>query len=509
MRLSVRSNTHRGLPSRGQRAIALLLFVAIFAGLLATQGFAQDGGKTIMLGESLTDAERQELLDFFGAEPGDQVETVTVAETQDAMQGIINRSFSTAYSSTALQCRELGDGLEVKTRNITVITPSLYAMALVTAGLGDGELLVAAPNGAPAEGLTALTGVFKTWEIAPCDSGSTSPDRQRLALEQLALAVEIGQALGTASGVADAGNLVLYTQQAVVIAGLTEADEIGAAIAQQEAVFNITVPGDQRDKLIDLMVRLAAEKIDWSTFSDGWTITPTDDGTGISMKGEGIAIRNAQLTATSRAGDEMTATADAAAMRTATAAAEQTEAAAAQDAESAMMTATAQAELDAQATVDARATEDAISAGMTATAAAMPTQTPMPSPTPEPTATPEPIAMAGTITDIKGSQILIQPEGDGEANAVTVPASAAIMRDGETATLGSLREGDTVSLSIDGTTRTVSQLSATAAPSDGMTSNLSRFIFLLPALAVIPLVFILKGRDGVGDPFVVKRVASA
>jgi uncharacterized protein YpuA (DUF1002 family) len=103
MRLSVRSDNHRGLARRAQRALALLILAALFAGLLVTHGSAADG-KTIMLGESLNDAERQELLDYFGAESGDQVETVTVAETQDAMQGIINRSFSTAYSSTALTC---------------------------------------------------------------------------------------------------------------------------------------------------------------------------------------------------------------------------------------------------------------------------------------------------------------------------------------------------------------------------------------------------------------------
>jgi uncharacterized protein YpuA (DUF1002 family) len=485
----------RGLPSRGQRAVVLLLLAVLFAGVIAHQGFAADDGKTIMLGESLSDAERQELLDFFGANGDDRVETVTVSETQDAMEGIINRSFSTAYSSTSLQCRELGDGLEVKTRNITIITPSLYAMALVTAGLGDGELLVAAPNGAPAEGLTALTGVFKTWDIAPCDSGSTTQERQRLALEQLALAVEIGQALGTPTGVADAGNLVLYLQQAVVIDGLTKAGEISDAIANQEAIAGISIPQDQRDRLIDLMVRLADADIDWSTFSAGWTIKPTDDGTGISMKGDGVAIRDAQASATARAADEMTATANAAAEMTATA-----------EAESAMMTATASAELDAQTAADAKATEDALAAAMTATAAAMPTQTPMP--TPEPTATPAPIGMSGTITDIKGSQILIDPSDGGDATAVTVPADASITRGGESASLSALEEGDKVTIVIDGTTRTVREPSATAA-APGLASRFSKFVFLLPALAAIPLILFLKGRDGVGDPFIVKRVASA
>jgi len=502
MRSTVKTRNVQHVPSRGQRVLAMLAIVALFAGFLVQHSLAANSGKTVTLGESLNDAERKELLELFGATSDDRIETVTVADTQEAMKGIIDREIKSAYSSTALTCRDLGEGLEVNTSSITIITPSLYAMALVTAGIGDAELLVAAPKNAAAEGLTALTGVFKTWDIAPCDSGSTTKARQRLALEELALAVAIGQSFGTPTGVQDSGDLVLYTQQAVVVEGLTESAEISDAIAKQEALLGITVPAELRTKLVELMVKLAKEDIDWSTFSAGWTITASDDGNGISMKGDGIAIRNAQMTATVRAADNMTATAIAEKEASATAAAEL----------SAAQTATAQADsANLKATAEAgdasaRATQDALAAGLTATANAQPTTTP--TPVPEPTATPEPVAVAGEIIDIRGGQVWVKPTGGGEIAGYTVPAEASITRGGKNSSLSAIKSGDKVNLTVDPYSQTVQNLSATA-PAQSLLSKLSKLLFLLPALAVIPIILLIRGRGGAGDTFVVKRIASA
>src|SRR4051794_10954381 len=180
--------TRTCFPSRGQRVIALVMLALLVAGALARQGFAADSAKTITLGESLSESERAELLDYFGAKDTDNIEIVTVDDTKKAMAGVVTDfSISLAVSSTSLTCRDLGQGLTVKTHNINAITPSMYAIALVTAGIGDAELLVAAPDDGPAGGMTALTGVFKTWDIAPCDSGSTTKKRQQLALEELTL----------------------------------------------------------------------------------------------------------------------------------------------------------------------------------------------------------------------------------------------------------------------------------------------------------------------------------
>lgn len=483
MRSSKNARTHRRARPSAHHAIGIALLLVAVLGFVSNVGLAANSGKTITLGESLNTDEKKELLDFFGAKSNDKVETVTVADTKKAMKGIIDRQFSSAYSSTALTCHPLGDGLDVSTRNITVITPSLYAMALVTAGIGDATLVVAAPNDAPAEGLTALTGVFKTWDIAPCDSGSTSDARQRLALEQLAVAVEIGQsfqAAGIVDGVELAGKIVLETQKTVVIERLKKSADIDKAVAQQEAVQGIAVPADLRPKLIDLMVRLAKQKIDWSTFSAGWEIQYSTDKTGITMKGDGIAIRNAQLTATARAADSLTQTAEAGAALTEEAAANMT------------------------ATADALATQQAI-AGLTATAAARPTQTPVPEPTATPT--PAPFAVTGKITGTGGGTIDVAPAGGGAAVRYAVAPDAAISRGAKPTGLTAIKAGDAVSLTIDGSSQAVTQLSATA-PAPGLFSKLSKFILIAPVLLIIPLLLFLKGRVST-EPFVVKRVARA
>ena len=144
-----RSPSVAGMWSRPNRAFALLGLFGLLGAMAVQAGLAQEQpqGKTITLGESLNDDQRQELLDYFEADSDvDTIETVTNADTVDAMQGIYDMAgITTAFSSTALECRELGDGLDVTTRNIQTVTPAIYAMALVTAGIGDATLVVAAP----------------------------------------------------------------------------------------------------------------------------------------------------------------------------------------------------------------------------------------------------------------------------------------------------------------------------------------------------------------------------
>ncbi len=467
---------------------AIGLALAIVASVAGQAGFAAKKGKVITLGESLSDAQRQEMLDFFKKGPNDKVYTITEAETNEAMKGIlddIGQGVTGAYSSTALSCRDLGEGLEVQTRNISLVTPSMYAMALVTAGIGDATLVVSGPYDSSALGTTALAGVFKTWDLAPCASGNTSKERQRLALEELALTAEIGQAIssfpGATDGVQPAANVILETQKTIVIDGLKKKSDIDAALRAQETAAGIAFPEDKRAQLIDLFVRLAKADIDWSTFSAGWTITYNEDNTRITMTGEGIAIRRARQTATAQAAAAKTATAEARRALTATAEAE------------AALTATAQA---------AAATQQAIAA-MTATAAAQPTATPPPLPTP----TPAPFAVTGTISRVDGDQLTIKPVGRQDPVTYTVDADARVTRDGKASELGALVKGDSATLTVDGNTQQVREIVATAAPVSVL-ARMAKLWWLVPALGLLGGLIVVRGKID-RDPFVVKRIAAA
>lgn len=515
----MRSAASRG-GTRGKIATMLLLGGLILSVIAVQVGTAAESGKIIVLGESLSNDDRAEMLDYFGAGDNDQVLSISVAETNERMAGVLNSlgSYQGVYSSTALSCLDLGDGLFVTTRAITPVTPSMYAMALVTAGIGDARLVVSGPRNSSAYGTSAMAGVMKTLEIAPCDSGSTSKKRRNLAIEQLALTVEIGQALSapnTNDGIKPAADVILETQKTIINDKLTKKADIDAALATQENLAGIAITGDFRERLLDFYVRLAKEKIDWSTFSAGWTID-YDGSSSLTMKGDGIAVKNARLTATAEAGAAMTQTAEAngeaAAMtataeaelagQTATAAARRDNRAATAEARGAKLTATAEAaSARLTATADARATRDAAEA-MTATAAAQPTATGVPSPTP----TPEAVGLSGKVDGINGDQLTFLPRGQKSATQLTVDTDAAITRDGQPATMNDLQKGDDANLTVDGASGHVRVLAASTPPVS-IISRITGFWWLLPIGVMIPLVLKVKNRTIV-EPFVVKRVAA-
>lgn len=480
--------------SRGQRAALLFLVTLVLATAASQVGLAAKTGKVITLGANLSDAQRKEMLQYFNAGGDDKIVTISEQDTDEAMKGIIDSqgvAGTGAYSSTALTCRDLGEGLNVTTRNISLITPSMYAMALVTAGIGDATLQVSGPSDSSAAGTAAMAGVFITWDLAPCESGNTTKDRQRLALEQLALTSDIGLAIST-PGLTDkmqpAADVILETQKVIVTDKLTKKADIDDALLKQEQAKGIVIPADLRPKLVDFFVRLAKADIDWSTFSAGWTID-ISGGTKVTMKGEGIAIRHARQTATAEAAAAMTATAEAEAALTATA--------------QAQLTATAAAQMTATAQAAAQATQDAIAA-LTATAAAQPTATA----TPQPTATPSPFGISGKVTDVRGDQLAVKAVGSSQAAQYTVDPDATISRGGQPAKLEAVKKGDSVSLTVDGNTNHVRVISATAAPV-GLAGRIAGFWWLIPLAAAVPVVLFGKGRLGGGDPFVVKRVVTA
>jgi hypothetical protein len=213
------------------------------------------------------------------------------------------------------------------------------------------------------------------------------------------------------------------------------------------------------------------------------------------MTGDGIAIRHARQTATAKAEAALTATAEAQAARTATADAEAALTATAE----AALTATAAAAMTATAEAQsALATQQAIAA-LTATAAAQPTATP----TPQPTATPAPFAVTGTVDQVEGDRIVLKPaDGTDQSASYAVRPDAQIARDGESVPLAKIVRGDTVTLTVDGTTRLVTGLTAESVPASG----LARFWWVPVLPAALGLCVVWLGRLRAEEPFIVKRV---
>lgn len=267
-------------PSRHGPLGAVLAMVAIMVCAYPISVSATEQMPTVALGESNSEAQRIEVLDLLDAADADQVVTVTVAETFQTMEGVFDLSgVDTAYSSTALTCRSAGSGIDVMTRNIQAIPPDLYALALLTAGFSDVQLAVAAPTDAPALGMTALTGVFKTWDMTSCSASGADPERRQLALEQLALIAEIGQEPGA---VRQTTLIVLEAQQEVVEQEVTT-EEIDSIVVSRSQAFGLDLGDQDQAAIVDFLDRLSRAEIDWGSFRNGWSIQHSDDGSGVVL----------------------------------------------------------------------------------------------------------------------------------------------------------------------------------------------------------------------------------
>lgn len=282
--MSVATRGHLPNAARSLCALALLLSLAGTCWLMVPYASAAEPTTTVAIGESNDELERAELLDLFGVADSDAVIDITVDETLRAWEGIFDLSgVDSAYSSVALTCNASRPGVDVTTSNIEVIPPDLYALALVTAGLTDAKLVVAAPDDAPALGMTALTGIFKAWDQSPCASAGSDPARRQLALQQLALVAGIGQAHGGVEAVGTATDLVLSLQQAAV-GGQMDPDGIGAMVTSRSEWLGFPLTSDEQGSVVDFFDLLLNEQPDWGGFADTWRVDHISNGTRVMMR---------------------------------------------------------------------------------------------------------------------------------------------------------------------------------------------------------------------------------
>ncbi len=110
---------------------------------------APAGQRVVTLGADLDAEQQQSILRIFGVKEGESVRQLTVTNAEErALLGdelpadVIG---SKAISSALVETTAAGSGIKVERYNITFVTPAMYGNALVTAGVKDARVVVAAP----------------------------------------------------------------------------------------------------------------------------------------------------------------------------------------------------------------------------------------------------------------------------------------------------------------------------------------------------------------------------
>ena len=256
--------------------LKMLAIVVLALGVMApATGLAADNGKKaideklgvpiVVYGANLSEAEKESVKKSLKVDEEPEIEEITVSG-QDLVKYIKDsNSSSRMYSSAKITRKDAGQGMVIEIvtpENITQVTAEMYANAMLTAGIEDATVQVAAPKAVT--GHSALVGIYKAYEVT---TGETlDMERTDVANEELTVATSIAES----SGVDDAKVAELLTEIKKEIAEINPAtrEEVQQIVEEQLSKLEINLSEQDRQLLVDLMDKISKLDIDFSKWSE-------------------------------------------------------------------------------------------------------------------------------------------------------------------------------------------------------------------------------------------------
>ncbi len=228
-----------------KKALSLTLALVLLLAL-AVPAFAAEESR-VVLGADLTEEQIKTVYKLFGVERGSVEELfVTNAEERSWLQGLVDESVIGKNAISCVYVRLLGEGsgLSVETYNISWCTAEMYKNALVTAGVTDAKIVVAAPF--EVSGTAALTGVYKAYESM---TGDTLDDAAKsVGTQELTITGKLAEQIGSL----DATGIVSGLKELLSETEKMSDEELRREIVRIAGEYNVTLSDSQIRQLIDL-----------------------------------------------------------------------------------------------------------------------------------------------------------------------------------------------------------------------------------------------------------------
>lgn len=219
--------------------------------ILAESDLARDLPRDLLefisFGADLTTEQRSQLYNRFAPQRRPQIIEITNQEEKAYLRDYIPQKQigSKAISSVYLRLLKPNSGIHVETEKITWVTTGMYANAVVTAGIKDVLIKVSSPF--LVSGTAALTGIFKTFELA--QGQPINQERKGVSYQELVTTGELGEDIGQDN----AERLVREVKREVVEREITAPEEIEVIIKQKTKEYNIKITAEQMQQIILLM----------------------------------------------------------------------------------------------------------------------------------------------------------------------------------------------------------------------------------------------------------------
>lgn len=227
----------------------IVSLILILASLLSLSAFVYaDADSCAVLGADLNDEQIKTVYQLFGVSRGSVPElSVTNAEERKALEGLVEDKVIGRYaiSCVYVELLEPGSGLSVDTFNISWCTSEMYQNALVTAGITDARIIVAAPF--EVSGTAALTGIYKAYETL---TGNTLDESAKaVSTQELTITGELAEQIGNL----DATEIVRGLKEVLGETAQMSDDEIRREIETVASQFGVKLTDKQVKQLLDLV----------------------------------------------------------------------------------------------------------------------------------------------------------------------------------------------------------------------------------------------------------------
>jgi len=234
-----------------------LVAPATSAGHAAAAAGVPCAARVAVLGADLTPAGRVAVRQTLGLGPGEAALTESLADERAQAHGLIPPALLgvVAVSSVALRPAPAGSGLRVTLdRNVTLYPAQAYANALLTAGVSDAAVSIAAPATQQALGTTALLGLLRAARLS---CGTSTQPRQDLAVREFLLT----RTLAASSGGAPAALLMARLKSDAAAGHVTAPGALTTLIAADAARLGTAVPPALRPDIALFLGDLASSHV--------------------------------------------------------------------------------------------------------------------------------------------------------------------------------------------------------------------------------------------------------
>ena len=217
--------------------------------------------KYIAFGADLKPSEKTSVLNIFGLAETDLADYKTIEITNkdehDYLGDYLDKSVigTRALSSVMIIKTEEGRGIRVSTNNVNYCTSGMYCNALITAGLSDAQVTVAAPFNI--SGTSALVGAMKAYSVMTGEDISEST--MDTATDELVTTAEVAESIGDNDKVVQ---LVAAAKQKIFEEELSSMDDIRDAVESSAEALKINIEEEDVEKLTAMLKKVSEVDID-------------------------------------------------------------------------------------------------------------------------------------------------------------------------------------------------------------------------------------------------------